>query len=366
MVEEPCCLFLHLLLQQDVVLAVLVHVLQQVDTGLIFASPLLLAGVPLLLVLLLSEFVDVLLESLLVAFNSVVVLLELLDLPTAGKSLISFELLDVALARQSLIEEHLIAVLLLHLSMLAELLLSGVVADELKVPLAVQQELLVRVVLLLLFLDSPLVFKHVLLTGNEFVLLGALDLAGILLPVEDGHRVADLLLLLASLNHFSLELLLGVELPELGVDLLLEHLRLDGSALVNQLLLALDGSSVVVELGVFLAESVVGSLELHVLAAGHLVDTLLFTSALEVLESLEHLLANLLRRFQVVVKFLFVDSVLSGEELSEADPPLFEVDSLALTHFDDAVLHDVFVDQLAGLGLPMGLVSQAACDLDVV
>jgi hypothetical protein len=365
-VAEPVGLLLHLLLEKDVVLAVLVDVLEQVDAGLVFAPPLLLPVVPLLFVLLLSEFVNVALEGGLVALDCVVVLLELLDLSAARKSLLSFQLLHSLLVTQSLVKKHLVTCTLLHLGVLAELLLGGVVADELEVPLTVEQELLVGIILLLFLLDSPLLLEHSLLAGDKLVLLRALHLTRVLLPVEDGHSVADLLLLLSGLDHFALEFLLGVELPELRIDLLLEHLRLDGPSLVNQLLLALDGRSIVVKLGIFLAESVVGGLELHVLAAGHLVHALLLALPFQILQPLKHLLPNLLRRLQVVVKFLFVDSVFSGEELGEAGFPLLEVDSLSAAHVLDAVLDDAFVDERAGLGLPVGLVGQAARYLEVI
>jgi len=159
---------------------------------------------------------------------------------------------------------------------------------------------------------------------------------------------------------------LGIKLPELGVHLLLKHLLLDSTSLVNKLLLALDGGSIVVELGVLLAKSVVGSFEFHVLASGHLVSSLLLSLGLEGLETLEHLLTDLLGSFQVVVKFLFIDAVLGGEKVREAGLPLLQVGGLSLAHILNAVLDDVIVDQLGGLSLPHGLVCKVAIALDVV
>ena len=91
---EPEGFFLHCLLQQDVLLAVLVHVLQQVDSGLVLTAPLLLTGVPLLLVFVLSELINVSLISLLVILHVVVMLLQLLDFRAASQSLLHLDLLD--------------------------------------------------------------------------------------------------------------------------------------------------------------------------------------------------------------------------------------------------------------------------------
>ena len=86
-VPEPFSLLLDLLLEKNVSFAVLVHILQQVDTGLILASPLLLAVVPLLLILYLGQLINVALVGSLVRRLLVVVLLELLNLATAGHAL---------------------------------------------------------------------------------------------------------------------------------------------------------------------------------------------------------------------------------------------------------------------------------------
>lgn len=194
----------------------------------------------------------------------------------------------------------------------------------------------------------------------------SLHFTSLLLPVEDGHGVLDLLLLFAGFSHLTLQLLLSIELPELGINLLLKHLVLDGAAFVNQLLLTLNGSSVVVKLGVLLAKSVVGGFEAHVLTAGNLFVAFLLTLRLEGLEALEHLLTDLLGRFQVVVEFLFVDAVLGGKELRQAGLSLLKVSGLSAAHVVDAVLDDVFLDQCAGFALPGSFVSQVAVTLDVI
>ena len=194
----------------------------------------------------------------------------------------------------------------------------------------------------------------------------ALNFACLLLPVEDCHGVPDLLLLLTGLLHLTLQFLLCVKLPELGIDLLFEHLLLNITSLVNELLLTFDGRAIVVELGVFLAEGIVLSLELHVLAASHLICSLLLTLVFEGLEALEHLLTDLLRGLEVVVKFLFIDAVFSGQQLSETNLTLLKIGGLLATHLYNTALNNVFLLHLGGFGLPVGFVSQVAITLDVI
>jgi len=310
---EPFCFVLHRLLQKDVLLAVLIHVLEQVDTGLVLSAPLLLTRVPLLLVFNLGKIINHLLVGRLVRLGVLVVRLEFLDFTSASESLLLFNLLDSTLTLQRCTQEHLITVSLDLLGLLTELLLHSVVLNELEVALAIEQELLIGVLLLLLLLDGPLLSEHVLLLGHEALLLIALHLPRILLPVEHGHRILDLLLLLAGFGHLALELLLGVQLPELGVYLFFHHLALDVAPLVNQLLLTLNGSSIVVELSVFLSQSVVLGLEFHVLATGDLISPFLLSFVLQGLKPFKHFITDLLRRFHIVSELLFIDAVLSGQ-----------------------------------------------------
>ena len=107
--------------------------------------------------------------------------------------------------------------------------------------------------------------------------MAALDLSGILLPVENCHRVLDFLLLLPGLRHLSLKLFLGVQLPQLGVHLLLHHLLLNVSSLVDELLLTLDGGTIIVKLGIFFSQSIVFGLEFHVLTSLDFISSLLLT-----------------------------------------------------------------------------------------
>lgn len=262
MIAEPVSFFLQSLLEKNVLLTVLIHVLEEVDTGLVFTSPLLFTSIPLLLVFLLSKFINSAFVGGSIACRVLIMGLEFLDLATSFQTLILLVLLDSLLTTKGLVKEHLIAALLLLASSFSKLLLGGVMGNQLQVSLAVKKESLVSIKLLLLLFDRPLLLKHGLLILDEISLLLSLHLTGVFLPVKNGHGISDLLLLLTSLSHLSFELLLSVELPELGVHLLLKHLLLDIAALVDQLLLALDSGTIVVELGIFFAESVIFGLEL--------------------------------------------------------------------------------------------------------
>ena len=90
----PFSLLLHGLLEKDVLLSILVHVLEEVDTSLVFSTPLLLTCVPLLLVLFLSKCLKMALLCCLVSLNVLVVALQFLDLVAAGQTLSSFEVFN--------------------------------------------------------------------------------------------------------------------------------------------------------------------------------------------------------------------------------------------------------------------------------
>ena len=85
---EPFSLFLESLLKKDVLFTILVHILQEVDTGLVFAAPLLLTIIPLFLVFLLSKIFNHSLMSGPIRRSILVMPLELLNLPAASQSLL--------------------------------------------------------------------------------------------------------------------------------------------------------------------------------------------------------------------------------------------------------------------------------------
>jgi len=75
-VFEPLALLLHRLLEEDVLFAILVHVLHQVDAGLVLTTPLRFPCVPLHVVLDLSQVIDFLFFLSLVGLDVLVVNLE--------------------------------------------------------------------------------------------------------------------------------------------------------------------------------------------------------------------------------------------------------------------------------------------------
>ena len=87
---EPLSFLFESLLEEDVLLAILVHILQQVDTSLVLTAPLLLTSIPLFLVFLLSKIFDHTLILSLVRNSILVMPLELLDLPATSQSLLLF------------------------------------------------------------------------------------------------------------------------------------------------------------------------------------------------------------------------------------------------------------------------------------
>ena len=101
---KPLCLFLHCLLEQNILLTILVNVLEQVDSSLVFTTPLLFTVVPLLLVFFLGQLVDASLISCLIALDVIVMSLKFLDFSSAGKSLFSFDLLNSCFFLQSSIQ----------------------------------------------------------------------------------------------------------------------------------------------------------------------------------------------------------------------------------------------------------------------
>ena len=333
---------------------------------MVFAAPLLLPGVPLFIVLNLCQLFNHLLVGRLVILSLVIVSLQLLYFAAAGHPLLMFDLFDGPLTFEGRLQEHLIALEFLQVGRLSQLLLSRIVRDELQIALTIQHELLLVILFLLLLLDGPLLAQHGLLASNKLLLLIPLQLSSLLLPVQYGHSIPNLLLLLLRLAHLPFELLLSVELPELRVNLLFQHLLLYIAPLVDELLLALNGRTIVVKLLVLLPQRVILLLEFHVLATGYLIGPLLLALGFEHLQPLEHLLSDLLRRLHIVMKFLLVNAVLGGEELCQPSLSFLKVGSLALFVVIDSVVDDVLLYHFARLNLPVRLVLQVVMTSDVI
>lgn len=115
---KPGSFVLESRLEENVLLTVLVYVLEQVDASLVLTAPLLLTSIPLFLVFNLGQLFNVLLIRCLVGLSILVVLLELLNFPTASQSLFRLNLFDGSLATKSCVEKNLIPVTVNLLSLL--------------------------------------------------------------------------------------------------------------------------------------------------------------------------------------------------------------------------------------------------------
>jgi len=135
---KPFSLFLKGLLQQNVSFTILIDVLHQVDTSLIFTTPLLLSGIPLLVVFNCSKIINNLFFCLLVRLNVLVVNLKSANFFAASISFICFPLLDGALFAKCYLKQCLVAHAISLLGLLAKLLFCGVVGNQLKIALSIQ------------------------------------------------------------------------------------------------------------------------------------------------------------------------------------------------------------------------------------
>jgi hypothetical protein len=134
---QPGGLVLQLLLEFDVGLAVLVDILEEVNTSLVFTSPLNLTSVPLLLVFVSDKAFDHLLVFLLVVLSLLVEGLESHDLLTSGESLLLFEVLNSFLSFEGSLKHVLIAGFFHVGGSKTQLTFAFVVADEVLVALSV-------------------------------------------------------------------------------------------------------------------------------------------------------------------------------------------------------------------------------------
>lgn len=211
------------LLEHDIVLAVRVYILEQIDSRLVFLSPGSFTRLPLLGVFGSHEIFNHALVCSLVLLALVVVLLQLDDLAFASLLLHLLQAFQSCFSLERLCKHLLVAILLGILSKLANMPFLGIMLGELEVALSVQQEALVFCLLFFLVLDCPLGLKHFTLSLDCFDLGTSLQITCLLLPLEHGHGVRNLLLLLNLLLDFAFKFLLAVKLPQLRVDLLLKH-----------------------------------------------------------------------------------------------------------------------------------------------
>ena len=218
---EPVHFLLASLLEEDVFLSRLIHVLQEVDSCLFFSLPLGLSHFVLSFGLLLDELIDQLFIGSFIGLRLLVVLLKLNDFLAALGSLCFLNVLEGLLSGEGSLQELLISTLFSLSLDGSKFSLSSVMVDEFKVSLSVKDELLSLSLLVSFDLLGPLPLKHVLLS-SFFLSINVLCLGdGILLPSKDVKSLLNLLLLNTSLVLLSLDFLLMIEHPKLGVDLLL-------------------------------------------------------------------------------------------------------------------------------------------------
>lgn len=314
MLDLPLILVGHHLLGADGLRTVLVDLLHQVDASLILLAPLVLLELPLLLGLEPGEVLDQLLLSFFILSLLKVELLKIDNLLSAAEAFLILELSDLLLACECLVKHNLVAFLLNSELLLTEEFLGLVVADELEISFDLENMLLSLHLLLLLILFLPLFLEHLSLNFGELAILHFSLHACVLLPVKDGLGIVDSLFLL--LDFPTLTLLFGgqIKLPKLSVNVLLGDLLLGGTLLVHELLFTLHLALINEELALLLPQIVSGVLESLLESAVHLVDSLLLSALLELVQTDGHLLSDLLGGLQIGHELLLVDAVLSIEQ----------------------------------------------------
>jgi hypothetical protein len=171
----------------------------------------------------LDEFIHKFLICSFISLRLFVVFLKLNNFLAALGSLGFLNLLEGLLSSKGSFQKLLISCLFSIALDGSKFFLSGIVIDQFKIPLSVKDELLSLCFLVSFDLLGPLPLKHVLLSGF-FLSINLLCLGnGILLPGENIKSLLDLLFLDLRLVLLSLNFLLVIKHPQLGVDLLLNN-----------------------------------------------------------------------------------------------------------------------------------------------
>ena len=303
--------------------------------------------------LLLNELIYKLLVRGFICLSLLVVLLKLDDFPAALSSLGILNVLKSLLPSESSIEKFFVSGLLgLGLDG-SEFSLGGVVIDELEVPLPVEDELLSVSLLVGLDLLGPLVLQHVLLPGLLAVLnlLGLRD--GILLPGEDVQSLLHLLFLGRSLILLPLDLLLVVEHPEFGVDLLLDNGLFELGLFVHKLLLPLDLGSSDHEGGLLLPQVVGLHLELALEGVLHQLGSLFLSLRFQGVESLGHLGSDLFWSLESSHELLLVHLILRGQNCRKSTFTGLQISRLSFLHISDSVSNNILSNNSICFDFPL-------------
>ena len=314
----------------------------------------------------LDELIDLLLVGLLVVRCLFVVFLELDHFFSSLGLLRFFDFVESLFFCQSLLEHLLVALLLLLLSDCSELSLGCVMVDELEVSLPVKNKLLTISFMISSDLLSPLLLEHLLLHLLLLVFAEFVLILKVVLPVEDAECFQLFLILVFDLVLLSLDLLLVVEFPELGEDLLFEDVPLEFLLLVHQLLFSLDLAAGDHELGLLLPQLVGFHFEFTLQGLSNAIVSLLVPCSLEDVELLLHPRPDLSRSFQLHEELLLKALLLFSEHLGQLGSPDVEIGDLASVHGFNLTVDDFSFDRLIRLRLPIGLQEQVLVALQGV
>ena len=83
------------------------------------------------------------------------------------------------------------------------------------------------------------------------------------------------------------------------------------------------------------------------------------------LQSVPHLVTDLLWSFKVVVKLFLINAILSGQQGGKSSFPLFQVPLLLSPHLLNSFLDQILLDKFVSLRLPVGLMSKIMVSLDI-
>ena len=325
------------------------------DASLSLALPLSLTHLVLPIGFLLNKFVNLLLEVVFVTFGLFVILLKLNDLLASRVLLSLLKLRESLLSGERSVKKLFISFLSSLKLDLLKLQLVGIMVDELTISFFVEDKTLSFSLSIGSFLSLPLSLQHILFFLN-FLPLNLLNRLALLnLPSKNVHRVFDALVLLDGFFTLTLSLLLTIEHPQLGIDLLFSNGVLKFRPLVQQLLFTLKLATSDHELSFLLTEIVSFHFEF---ALVRLVDGLLpldITLLLDLAKTVSHFCPHLLRSLQRIHKFDFVLLVLRRQQGSQLGTTIDNVGFVSLLQVRHPVASDSIDDLLVSFLLPLGL-----------
>lgn len=206
-------------LKLNVSFTVLIDILKKVDTGLVFTSPLGFLFGPNFVVFLGNELFE---SCLALHFESLLLFVELLKLKGLGPStglFVNFNLSNGIFTLEGNLEHVFISASFLVSGFVTQLTLSFVECDGILVTLSIECELLGVHLLFGSFLGDPLALEHFSLLSSQFSFFLILESSSVLLPVQNGHCIFDVSMLIGLFLKFAFQFLLSIKVPELSVHL---------------------------------------------------------------------------------------------------------------------------------------------------